>query len=98
MVDRASELDTDTPTDRATQIDDEIWLARLLLVDATAADETTLQRLVDLIAEHPDQTAARGGIICQINHRRTAPVRLQGGVSDFGRQGFGGGSGVSDRR
>lgn len=58
MIDRAEGLDTDTPTGRSTQIDDELWLARLLLVDAVEADEASLQRLIDLIADHPDRTGA----------------------------------------
>ena len=58
MIDRAEGLGTDTPTGRATQVDDELWLARLLLVDAVEADEASLQRLIDLIAEHPDRTGA----------------------------------------
>ena len=58
MIERAGGLDTDTPTGRSTQIDDELWLARLLLVDAVEADEASLQRLIDLIAEHPDRTGA----------------------------------------
>lgn len=56
MIDRAEGLGTDTPTGRATQIDDELWLARLLLVDAVDADEASLQRLIDLITDHPDRT------------------------------------------
>ena len=58
MIDRADGLDTDTPTGRSTQIDDELWLARLLLVDAVDADEASLQRLIDLITDHPDRTGA----------------------------------------
>lgn len=58
MIDRADGLDTDTPTGRSTQIDDELWLARLLLVEAVETDEASLQRLIDLIADHPDRTGA----------------------------------------
>jgi len=58
MIDRADGLDTDTPTGRSTQVDDELWLARLLLVDAVDTDDASLQRLIDLIADHPDRTGA----------------------------------------
>ncbi|MGY2877187.1 hypothetical protein ACVW00_004377 [Marmoricola sp. URHA0025 HA25] len=58
MIDRAEGLGTDTPTGRSTQIDDELWLARLLLVDAVEADEASLQRLIDVIGDHPDRTGA----------------------------------------
>ncbi|MFT4011011.1 MAG: LysM peptidoglycan-binding domain-containing protein [Nocardioidaceae bacterium] len=58
MIDRADGLDTDTPTGRSTQADDELWLARLLLVDAVDADEASLQLLIDLIGDHPDRTGA----------------------------------------
>lgn len=58
MIDRADGLDTDTPTGRSTQVDDELWLARLLLVDAIDNDEASLQQLIDLIGDHPDRTGA----------------------------------------
>ena len=58
MVDRAHGLDTDVPTGRSTQVDDELWLARLFLVDAVHTDGTALQRLIALIADQPDRTGA----------------------------------------
>lgn len=58
MIDRADGLGIDTPTGRTAQVDDELWLARLLLVDAGETDDASLQRLIDLIADHPDQTGA----------------------------------------
>jgi nucleoid-associated protein YgaU len=58
MVDRVHGLDTDAPTGRSTQVDDELWLARLFLIDAVHTDGTSLQRLIALIADHPDRTGA----------------------------------------
>lgn len=56
MLDRSDNFDIDTPTGRATQIDDELWLAHLLLVDAGQADEESLQHLIQLIADQPNRT------------------------------------------
>lgn len=55
-IGRAQTYDMDAATGRATQVDDDQWPARLVLVDAANAEPDTLQNLVDLINSHPDRT------------------------------------------
>jgi nucleoid-associated protein YgaU len=57
MVDRGTGHDTDVATGRTGQHDDDIWPARLLLLDATAEEPEGLAALLELIETHPGRTA-----------------------------------------
>lgn len=57
MIDRSAEADSDAATGRATQPDDEVWGARLVLVDATEEKAADVDGLIDLIRDHPGRTA-----------------------------------------
>jgi len=57
MVDRAAEHGTDVATGRTGQVDDDVWPARMLLLDAAAEAPEGLQQLVGLVAEHSGRTA-----------------------------------------
>ena len=60
MVDRATGHDTDVATGRTGQHDDDIWPARLLLLDATTdhgGQPEHLPALLELVETHPGRTA-----------------------------------------
>ena len=57
MVDRATGHDTDVATGRTGQHDDDIWPARLLLLDTKTDEPEGLAALLELIETHPGRTA-----------------------------------------
>lgn len=60
MLKRAIASETDAATGRIRQPDDEIWGAKLLLIDTTAVPEKTAARPIevsDLVRAHPGRTA-----------------------------------------
>ncbi len=56
-VDRATRHDTDVSTARTGRVDDDVWPARMLLLDATAGDPDDLEQLLQLVTDHVGQSA-----------------------------------------
>ncbi|WP_109689402.1 hypothetical protein [Branchiibius hedensis] len=55
MIDRADAQHVDVATGRGTAADEDVWPARLLLVDATA-DDHAVDQLIGLVEQHPGKT------------------------------------------
>ena len=51
-VDRATRHDTDVSTARTGSVDDDVWPARMLLLDAAAGDPAELEQLLQLVNDH----------------------------------------------
>ena len=56
-VDRATRHDTDVSTARTGRVDDDVWPARMLLLDAAAGDPDDLDQLLQLVNDHVGQAA-----------------------------------------
>ena len=56
-VDRATRHDTDVSTARTGRVDDDVWPARMLLLDAAAGDPDDLDQLLKLVNDHVGQAA-----------------------------------------
>jgi LysM repeat protein len=56
-VDRATRHDTDVSTARTGSVDDDVWPARMLLLDAAAGDPAELEQLLQLVNDHVGQSA-----------------------------------------
>ena len=56
-VDRATRHDTDVSTARTGSVDDDVWPARMLLLDAAAGDPEDLEQLLQLVNDHVGQSA-----------------------------------------
>ncbi|MGL5825270.1 MAG: LysM peptidoglycan-binding domain-containing protein [Nocardioides sp.] len=72
MVERATRNDTDVSTGRTGRIDDDVWPARMLLVDAAAGEPADLDRLRQLVADHVGQAAT--SIVVITDTPTTTPV------------------------
>lgn len=57
MIERTSDIGVDAATGRGTRADEDLWPARLLLLDAAHASNPAVTALRDLIAAHPGRTA-----------------------------------------
>jgi nucleoid-associated protein YgaU len=56
-VDRATRHNTDVSTGRTGRVDDDVWPARMLLLDAAAGDPADLDQLLRLVNDHVGQAA-----------------------------------------
>ncbi|GAA5122546.1 hypothetical protein GCM10023339_41120 [Alloalcanivorax gelatiniphagus] len=56
-IDRAATHDMDVSTARTGYLDDDVWPARILLLDAAAGDPPGLEELLQLIDDHTGQTS-----------------------------------------
>lgn len=56
-IDRAAAHDTDVSTGRTGYLDDDVWPARIVLLDAVAGDPRGLEQLLRLIDDHAGQAA-----------------------------------------
>lgn len=75
MVDRATGHHTDVATGRTGQHDDDIWPARLLLLDAATAEPEHLAALLELVETHPGRTAT--SIVVTGERPHTGGIHLQ---------------------
>lgn len=75
MVGRAAGHDTDVATGRTGQHDDDVWPARLLLLDAATEEPEHLAALLELVETHPGCTAT--SIVLTGERSGTGGVRLQ---------------------
>ena len=57
MVDRATGYDTDVSTGRTGRVDQDVWPARILLLDAPAGDLPDVERLLGLVKAHVGRAA-----------------------------------------
>ncbi|MGL5827378.1 MAG: LysM peptidoglycan-binding domain-containing protein [Nocardioides sp.] len=72
MVERATRNDTDVSTGRTGGIDDDVWPARMLLVDAAAGVPADLPQLRQLVGDHVGRAAT--SIIVIADTPTTTPV------------------------
>lgn len=56
-VDRATRRNTDVSTGRTGRVDDDVWPARMLLLDTAAGDPADLEQLLQLVNDHVGRSA-----------------------------------------
>ncbi|WP_265443911.1 LysM peptidoglycan-binding domain-containing protein [Flexivirga meconopsidis] len=84
MIDRAEAQQVDVATGRGSKADDDVWPARLLLVDADrTADRKVVDQLLDLVEQHSGKTGT--AIVVSATQSEEPPTGTVLNLSSTGR-------------
>lgn len=78
MIDRANSHGVDAATGRGTQVDDDLWPTRLLLLDAAGDPPQPVQELLSLVAQHPAVTGTAIVLAGAANQEQGTVLHLTG--------------------